>query len=45
METKEIKIIPPEGFEIDREHSTFECIKFKPVAKRWPNSRRARMRG
>lgn len=35
METKEIKITPPEGFEIDQEHSTFDCIKFKPVAKKW----------
>ena len=32
---KEIKIIPPEGLEIDQENSTFECIKFKPIAKRW----------
>ena len=29
MET-EIKIQVPEGMEIDRENSTFECIKFKP---------------
>lgn len=29
METKEIKINVPEGYEIDRENSTFECIKFK----------------
>lgn len=29
MET-EIKIQAPEGMEIDRENSTFECIKFKP---------------
>ena len=29
MET-EIKIKVPEGMEIDREHSTFECIKFRP---------------
>lgn len=29
METKEIKITPPEGYEIDKENSTFECIKFK----------------
>ena len=35
MEAKEIKITPPEGFEIDQENSTFECIKFKPVTKRW----------
>ena len=32
---KEIKITPPDGYEIDRENSTFECIKFKPVIKRW----------
>ena len=35
METKEIKITPPEGYEIDKENSTLECIKFKPVAKKW----------
>lgn len=29
MKTKEIKIQVPEGYEIDRENSTFECIKFK----------------
>lgn len=32
---KEIKIIPLEGYEIDRENSTFDCIKFKPIVKRW----------
>lgn len=26
---KEIKIVAPEGYEIDNENSTFECIKFK----------------
>lgn len=31
METKEIKIKVPEGYEIDKENSTFECIKFKPI--------------
>ena len=30
MKTKEVKIQVPEGYEIDRENSTFECIKFKP---------------
>lgn len=29
MENKEIKITVPEGYEIDKENSTFECIKFK----------------
>lgn len=29
METKEIKINIPEDYEIDKENSTFECIKFK----------------
>lgn len=32
---KEIKITPPEGYEIDKENSTFDCIKLKPVVKRW----------
>ena len=27
---KEVKIEVPEGYEIDKENSTFECIKFKP---------------
>lgn len=29
METKEVKIQVPEGYEIDKENSTFEHIKFK----------------
>ena len=33
METKEIKIQVPEGYEIDKEKSTLECIKFKPITK------------
>lgn len=33
METKELKIQVPEGYEIDKENSTFECIKFKPKSK------------
>lgn len=33
METKEIKINIPEGYEIDEENSTFECIKLKPIKK------------
>jgi hypothetical protein len=28
---KELKITPPEGYEIDRENSTFDCIKFKKI--------------
>lgn len=32
---KEIKINVPKGFEIDKENSTFECIKFKPIVKVW----------
>ena len=39
METKEVKIVPPEGYEIDQENSTLECIKFKPIAKRWRGNR------
>lgn len=34
METKEIKINIPEGYEIDKENSTFECIKFKPKSSK-----------
>lgn len=39
METKEIKINIPEGYEIDKENSTFECIKFKKKIKvnTWEN--------
>ena len=33
METKELKIQVPEGYEIDKEKSTFECIKLKPIKK------------
>lgn len=36
--SKEIRITPPEGYEIDKENSTFDCIKFKPVGKRWRDS-------
>lgn len=31
METKELKIQVPEDYEIDKENSTFECIRFKPI--------------
>lgn len=31
METKELKVQVPEGYEIDKENSTLECIKFKPI--------------
>ena len=34
METKEVKIDIPEGYEIDKENSTFECIKFKPKSSK-----------
>lgn len=33
MGTKEFKIQIPEGYEIDKENSTFECIKFKSIKK------------
>lgn len=33
MGTKELKIQVPEGYEIDKENSTFECIKFKLIKK------------
>lgn len=33
METKELKIQVPEGYEIDKENSTFECIKLRPIKR------------
>lgn len=33
METKELKIQVPEGYEIDKGNSTFECIRFRPIKK------------
>ena len=33
METKKLKIQVPDGYEINRENSTFECIKFKLAKK------------
>ena len=33
MKIKELKIQVPKGYEIDKENSTFECIKFKPIKK------------
>ena len=38
MENKEIKINVPEGMEIDKENSTFECIKFKPIKNKLPKT-------
>ncbi len=36
---KEISVYIPEGYEIDKENSTFECIKFKPIIKKkWRDS-------
>ena len=35
---KELRVEVPEGYEIDKENSTFECIKFKPKGiKTWNN--------
>lgn len=33
IETKEVKIQVPEGYEIGKENSTFDCIKLKPIKK------------
>ena len=38
METKELKIQVPEGYEIDKEKSTFEKIVFKKVENELPKS-------
>lgn len=29
-----MKVVAPKGYEIDRENSTLECIKFKPIDKK-----------
>lgn len=42
---KEIKIVPPEGYEIDKENSTFDCIKLKPIQKRWRDDRTKKIKG
>lgn len=41
MNTKEIKITVPEGYEIDKENSTFECIKFKKKGLTYLNVHKA----
>lgn len=38
MKNKELKIQVPEGYEIDKENSTFEKIVFKKVEKELPKS-------
>lgn len=38
MNQQEMKIIPPEGYEVDKENSTFECIKFKPIRPQLPKT-------
>lgn len=35
---KEMKIVPPKGYEIDRENSTLDCIKFKPISSHLPET-------
>lgn len=46
METKELKIQVPEGFEIDEERSTFKKIIFKKVEpKKWKNDTEAQLGG
>ena len=45
METKELKISVPQGYEIDKENSTFECIKFKKIEQRWRDNEDANIAG
>lgn len=35
---KELKIIAPEGYEIDKENSNLECVRFKTICNRLPMS-------
>lgn len=46
MNMIEFKVPIPEGMEIDKEKSTFECIKFKPIkSKRWRDNKDADVTG
>ena len=46
MDKKEINITIPEGYEIDRENSTFEHIVLKKIEpKRWRDDENAQMKG
>ena len=46
METKELKIQVPEGYEIDKKNSTFEKIIFKKIeSKKWRNDSHAQLGG
>ena len=38
MENKELNIIAPEGYEIDKENSTFEKILFKKISNNLPKT-------
>lgn len=40
METKELKIEIPNGYEIDRKKSTFENIIFRKVERNLPKTRK-----
>lgn len=43
---RELRITPPEGYEIDREASTFDCIKFKKVEdKPWEYDGNTKIKG
>ena len=44
-ENKTLEIVAPEGYEIDKEKSTFEKIVFKPVEKVWRNDERIFIEG
>lgn len=47
MEIQDKKLIVecPEGYTIDKENSTFERIKFKPIVKRWRDDEYAELNG
>lgn len=45
MTNDEIKITVPEGYEIDKENSTFECIKFKKKSLTYEDVARALFKG
>ena len=44
-ELNEIRITVPEGMEIDKENSTFECIKFKKKEESWRSAFKSGLKG
>ena len=42
---KDLIVTPPEGYEVDKENSTFEKIVFKKIEKRWRDDEKQTLQG